>query len=229
MTSYYLNDSSTDLTALQKRLETSDLIPSQEPLLDGLDTKLAALRAAGIDSLADLRATLKSQKALTALSTASGVGPDYLRLLKRTVGGFFPKPRSLDEFDWLGSGIVSRLKKAGLTNTRKLFEAASNGAGALAKEIGADVDKLTELVTISDLCRIQWVSPKYARALLAAGHTSAAAVAEADPETLCDAIAKANKGARFYNGTVGLRDVSRLVAAAAYVPQTPDPARPNEL
>ncbi|WP_026380652.1 DUF4332 domain-containing protein [Afifella pfennigii] len=229
MTGYHLDDSSTDLAALQKRLETSDLIPSQQPLLDGLDAKLAALRAAGIHSLADLRAALKSQKALDSLSRASGVDPDYLGLLKRTIGGFFPKPRSLNEFDWLGSGIVARLKEAGLTNTQKLFEAAPNGAGALAKEIGADVEEVTELVTICDLCRIQWVSPKYARALLAAGHTRAAAIARADPETLCDAIAEANRDARFYRGAVGLRDVRRLVAAAAYVPHTPDPAHPNEL
>ncbi len=107
-------------------------------------------------------------------------------------------------------------------NTRTLFEAASDGADALAKEIGADVDDLTELVAIADLCRIQWVSAKYARALLAAGHTSAAAVAKADPETLFHAIANTNQRAKFYRGTVGLRDVKRLVAAAAYVPPTPD-------
>lgn len=222
MTSYYIDDSTTDLAALQRRLETSDLIPSQAPLLDGLDAKLAAIQALGIGSLADLRAALKSQKTLETLSTASGVNRDYLRLLKRAIGGFFPKPKSLDELDWLGRGIVSRLKQAGLTNTQKLFEAASDEPGALARDIGADVNDLAELVTIADLCRIQWVSPKYARALRAAGHTSAAAVAGADPETLFHAIAKANQGDRFYKGKVGLRDVERLVAAAAYVPQTSD-------
>ncbi|MFQ6550460.1 DUF4332 domain-containing protein [Aestuariibius sp. 2305UL40-4] len=227
MTSYYLDDSAIDLAALGQRLATSDLIPSQDPLLDGLDAKLTALRAAGIHSLADLRAALKSQKTLETLSAASGIDPDYLRLLKRAVGGFFPKPRSLDEIDWLESGLVSRLEKAGLTNTQKLFEAASKGATVLAKDLGVEESDLTDLIAISDLCRIQWVSPTYARALLATGQTGAGTVAEADPEALFHAIAKANEGARYYSGKVGLRDVRRLVAAAAYVPQAPDTAQPD--
>lgn len=219
VTRYYLDDSATDLTDLRKRLETSDLIPSQEPLLDGLDAKLTALRAAGIVSLADLRAALKSPKSLASLSTASGVDPEYLQLLKRTVSGFFPKPRPLSEFDWLESRISACLKSAGITNTQKLFDAASNGTGPLATEIGANESDLAELVAISDLCRIQWVSPKYARVILATGHNTAAAVARADPENLFHAIAEANKGGKFYKGKVGLRDVRRLVTAAAYVPR----------
>ncbi|WP_298975272.1 DUF4332 domain-containing protein [uncultured Roseobacter sp.] len=218
MTPYYLDDRATDLTELQKRLETSDLIPSQEPLLDELDTKFAALRTAGIGSLAGLRAALNSSKSLASLSTASGVDPDYLRLLKRTVGGFFPKPRSLNEIGWLERSAVSRLKAAGLTNTKKLFDAAQDGVDLLATKVGLDVADLMELAAISDLCRIQWVSPKFARALLASGHVNAASVAKADPDSLCDAIVEANKGSKFYKGKVGLRDVKRLVMAAAYVP-----------
>ncbi|MBB4265477.1 DUF4332 domain-containing protein [Roseospira visakhapatnamensis] len=220
MTRYHLDDRSIDLAALRTRLETSDLIPSQEPLLDGLDAKLTALRATELESVADLRAALKSQSSLASLSAASGVDPEYLRLLKRAVGGFFPKPRPLSDVDWLDSDIVSRLKEAGITNTQTLFDAASNGTGALATDLGADANDLSDLVAISDLCRIQWVSPKYARALLAAGHASAVTVARADPEALVQAIATANQGAKFYGGEVGLRDVRRLVAAAAYIPQT---------
>ncbi|WP_299604348.1 DUF4332 domain-containing protein [uncultured Tateyamaria sp.] len=219
MTRYYLDDNATDLTELQKRLETSDLIPSHEPLLDELDVKFAALRTAGIESLADLRTALKSSTSLASLSTASGVDPGYLQLLKRTLGGFFPKPRSMNEIDWLEGSFASRLKEAGLTNTKELFDAAQDGVDVLATKVGVDVAEVMELVAISDLCRVQWVSPKFARALLASGHINAASVAKADPESLCDAIMYANKGSKFYKGKVGLRDVRRLVAAAAYVPR----------
>lgn len=218
MTGYYLEEKSIGLGALRKRLEASDLIPSQEPLLDGLGDKMAALQEAGIASLADLRTALKTQKSLTSLSQASGVDPGYLRLLRRTVEGFFPKPRALKEFDWLDKGIVTSLENAGITNTRQVFDATCSGAGALAKEIGVDAKKLKQLVAVSDLCRIQWVSPTFARALAAAGAPSAAAVAEADPERLFQAMAKANQDAKFYKGKVGLRDVRRLVRAAAYTP-----------
>jgi hypothetical protein len=75
-----------------------------------------------------------------------------------------------------------------------------------------------ELLSISDLCRIQWVSSSFARALVAAGAADAAAVAAANPETLFEVIKKANRNAKYYKGTVGLRDVKRLVVAARYVP-----------
>ncbi len=218
MTGYYLDDEATGLDALRERLEATDLIPSQKPLLDGIEDKMTALQRAGIASVADLRAALKSKKSLATLSKTSGIDLNYLQLLRRTVNGFFPKPRALREFEWLKSSLIERLESAGIKNTRQLFEAASRDVSAFAKKTGANPKKLEEVFELSDLSRVQWVSPTFARTLVAAGVSSAAAVAKADPEALFEAIAKANQGAKFYKGKVGLRDVRRLVSAAAYVP-----------
>ena len=216
--SYYIDDNLTKLSALQKRLQNTDLIPSQEPLLEGISEKMSALGKAGIASLADLRSALKTAKSLKSLSQDSGVDAGYLQLLRRAVNGFFPKPRSLDEMDWLDRNTAAGLQKAGIKNTRQLYDAAAKGAGGLAKETGTNRKNVLDFVVIADLCRIQWVSPTFARVLVEAGFASPAEIAKADPETLFDAIAQANKGARFYKGAVGLKDVRRLVAAAAYAP-----------
>lgn len=215
---YYADDRSTDISSLQARLEDTDLIPSQIPLRDGLGEKMTALRESGIESIADLRAALKSAKSLASLSERSGVAPDYLKLLKRTVNGFFPKPRSLGEVDWLDESTVAALRKAGIRNTKQLFEATEAETADVARQTGADPEDLAELGTVADLCRIQWVSPSFARVLMAAGMVDAAAIARADAEALYAAIAEANEGAKFYKGKVGLRDVRRLVTAAGYVP-----------
>ena len=215
---YYIDDHLTGLSALQERLQNTDLIPSQEPLLEDISQKMSALRKVGIASLADLRSALKTARVLESLSQRSGVDPGYLQLLRRAVNGFFPKPRSLDEVDWLDKSTAVSLKKAGIRNTQQLFDAASEGAAGLAKETGTDQKDILDFVVISDLCRIQWVSPTFARVLVEAGFTSATAIAEADPETLFEAIAQANRDARFYKGKVGLKDVRRLVIAAAYAP-----------
>ncbi|MBD3400042.1 MAG: hypothetical protein GF399_06890 [Candidatus Coatesbacteria bacterium] len=53
--------------------------------------------------------------------------------------------------------------------------------------------------------------------LLAAGYGSPDAVAAAEPATLHAAVVEANADSRFYRGKVGLRDIRRLVAAAAYL------------
>ncbi|MCK0097428.1 DUF4332 domain-containing protein [Yoonia sp. F2084L] len=218
MTRYYLDERGTDLDALQDRLQRTDLIPSHEPLLDGLSDKLASLKKAGVTTLANLRCALKAEKSLTSLSERSGVDAGYLRLLKRTINGFIPKPRSLREMDWLGADVTACLSKAGIKNTRHVFEAACGEPAKLARNTGISPEDARDLLSISDLCRIQWVSPNFARALVAAGNADPATVAAADPETLFEAIKKANHNARFYKGTVGLRDIKRLVVAARYVP-----------
>ncbi len=218
MMRYYLDEHSTDLDALQERLRSTDLIPSQEPLLEGMAENTTSISNAGVASLADLRSALKTEKSLTLLSKNSGVDASYLRLLRRVINGFFPKPRPLKDIDWLEAGAVNNLNKAGIKNTRQLFDAASDGASELAKRTGIGQKDAQEFLAVSDLCRIQWVSPTFARVLVAAGATNAAAVAGANPEALFNAIKKANEDAKFYKGTVGLRDIKRLVAAARYVP-----------
>lgn len=215
---YYLDDYSTDLDAVRERLQSTDLIPSQEPLLDGLAEKLTSITRAGVTSLADLRGALKTEKSLASLSNSSGVDVGYLQLLRRVINGYFPKPRPLKDIDWLGVDVVNSLKKIGITNTRQLFDAASAGVTGLASRAGIDRQEAKELFAISDLCRIQWVSPSFARVLVAAGVTNAAEVAKADSEALFDAIETANLDAKFYKGKVGLRDINRLVTAATYVP-----------
>lgn len=218
MKSYYIDDSLIGLDALQDRLQSTDLIPSQKLLLDGLGQKLASIRKAGVTSLADLNIALKTENSLNSLSGNSGVDASYLRLLKRAINGFTPKPRSLKEMDWLETAVVKNLQKAGIKNTRQLFEAAVGGAAEFAANTQISLKDARELLSISDLCRIQWVSPNFARALVVVGVADAAAVAAANPDALFEAIKKANHNAEFYNGTVGLRDVKRLVAAASYVP-----------
>lgn len=214
----HIDGQAIDLAALQARLNTTDLIPSQEPLRDGMARKMSALGAAGVNTLADLQANLKTAKGLASLAERTGIDPGYLQLLRRTINGFFPKPRALREIDWLDAKTVVSLAKAGIGNTQQLYDAASQGAASLARKTGTDVKTLRAFLAIADLCRIQWVSPTFARVLVAAGMSDPADVARADPEALFQAIADANAGAKFYKGKIGLRDIRRLVTAAAYVP-----------
>jgi hypothetical protein len=218
MRSYHIDEQATDLEALQDRLQSTDLIPSQRPLLDGLAEKSTSIRKSGVASLADLRRALKTEQSLTSFSEISGVDVSYLRLLKRAINGFTPKSRPLKAFDWLDAEIVKKLNDAGIRNTRHIFEATGGVAAELARSAGISRQVALDLLSISDLCRIQWVSPSFARALVEVGAATAADVAAANPEALFEALKTANCNARFYKGTVGLRDIKRLVTAARYVP-----------
>jgi len=213
---YHIDENSTSLENLQTRLKNMDLIPSLQPLLDGLNKKMDAFKKVGIKSIADLRTRLKGKKSLLSLAEDSSINPDYLVLLRRAVEGFFPKPQPLRVFDWLDKDTVEKLDQAGIKNTKQLYEASSSGIDRLAKKAKLEKRSLSDFLTISELSRIQWVSPTFARTLVSAGFTSAAMVAAADSEFLYEAILRANDNSRFYKGKVGLRDIRRLIEAAAY-------------
>jgi len=215
---YHLDPAAMSLSDLRQRLESTDLIPSHQPLLEGIGKKFAQLEKVGVSSVEILRAKLKTAKALAATAAAARVDSEYLVLLRRVVEGFFPKPLSLRAFEWLARGTISKLENAGFTNTEELLEAAASSRASLLKTTGLKAKELAEVVSLSDLVRAQWVSPTFARVLLAAGFADTRAIASADPEELLAAVSDANAGSRFYKGKLGLRDMKRLIAAAAYVP-----------
>ena len=216
--SYYIDEGATSLDALQARLEATDLVPSHRPLLEGMAEKKGLLKGVGVQTLADLRVRLKRRQALDALAKASGIASGYLVLLRRVVEGFFPKPQPLQVFEGVEREAVVKLACIGVKNTQHLYEAVSSGVGKLAKEAGVTKGSLMELVVFSQLVRIQWVSPTFARVLVAAGFTSVAKLRCAQAKALYEAVIRANESNRFYKGTVGVRDMQRLITAAKYVP-----------
>lgn len=216
---YHINAKDVSLDDLQKRLEATDLIPSRASLLEDLAVKLKALENQGITSLADLRVTLKNPKRLTAVAEATGIDEQYLVLLRREIEGYFPKPEALNTFDWLLKGDIEKLEQNGISDAAKLYESAGTAhqRAELAKSADVSMVTLDTLAHITDLTRVQWVSPNFARMLMAAGYDSTAKVAAANAETLYEALESANAGNIYFKGKIGLRDVKRLVMAASYV------------
>jgi hypothetical protein len=218
---YHIDDGAVSLSELQQRIEATDLVPSRAPLLEDINARMRALERHGITTLAGLRHELKNARRLEALAEATGIDAQYLVLLKREVEGYFPKPFPLSEFDWLPAGEIRKLEQHGLRDSAALYEAtygAKKARAALAKTTGADPAVIEELAHLADLTRVQWLSPATARMVLAAGCDGAAGLAAADAGALCEALARANEGGRFFKGKLGLRDVKRLRRAAGYVP-----------
>lgn len=208
----------TSLDDLRARLEAIDLIPSQEPLRERIAERFALLARAGINSVVDLQSRLKSRRSVESLAADSGIDEDYLVLLRRAVQGFYPRPRPLRAFDWVDENVIAALEAAGVKNSQQLNAATEEGLAELAERAHVPVSELAPLAALCELVSVQWVSPSFARALVAAGFPSSAAVAQADPDLLCRAVATANGDGRFYKGSIGRRDISRVIDAAGYVP-----------
>lgn len=213
---YHLDFAAMSLADLEAKLERTDLIPSQRPLLDGIGKKLAALRKAGVANLEDLSAALRGAKGPSALAAESGVAEDYLVLLRRTIEGFRPKPVKLAEYPGADPRSIDALAALGILDSKALYEAASGAkaAAALAKRAGIPSASVMELLCLAGLSRIQWVGATFARVLYEAGCRSPADIAAADASTLYEAVLRANEGGARYKGKIGLRDIGRLVMLA---------------
>lgn len=211
---------SIDLDELRVRLRETDLIPSQQALIDDLDRRFALLSRAGLSNVAALRKQLETTDSLDALAERSEVDTAYLVLLRRALRGFFPKPRAFKDVRWLDDGVVASLIDAGIKNTVRFTEAASGDIAGLQQQLHLSERVLSDVTAVCDLCRVQWVSPGFAGALIAAGYRTAEALAAADPETVHSAVAKANAQSTYYNGSVGLRDIERVIHAARYASWT---------
>lgn len=207
---------STGISELRSRLEGTDLIPSQRRLLEDIEQRFALLSECGVSTIAELRSRLRNPKSILALAETSRVEADYLVLLNRAVAGFFPKPRALKAVLWLDQKVVSILHEAGIRDTDHFNKAATGSISQLERELDLKRGDLSDVAALSDLSRVQWVSPNFSGALIAAGYRSARAVASADPQALYEATAKANEESAFYKGKVGLRDIQRVVHAARY-------------
>lgn len=216
---YHIDDESVTLDDLRRRIEGTDLIPSRVPLLDGIQETMSALEAHGIGTVALLRGELRSAKRLEALAHATGIDAQYLTLLRREVESHFPKPPALSVFDWLPEDEIAKLERGGIRDTAALHARAGSPrcTAELAESTGVDAAVLESLVRFADLMRVQWVSPAVARVLVEAGCDGASKVAAADAGRLCETMARVNQGGRYFKGTIGLRDVKRLVQAAGYV------------
>lgn len=215
-----LDEQSIGLEELRVRLRETDLIPSQRPLLDDIERRFALLDQAGVSSVAQLQRQLKSPDSLNALAERSHIDAEYLVLLKRAVRGFFPKPRAFKDVHWLDQSVVSSLIDAGIKKTDQFSNAATIDISGLQRQLQLSEAAMSDVLALSDLCRVQWVSPGFAGALIAAGYRTADALAAADPDTVHEAVAAANAQSVYYNGSVGLRDIGRVVQAARYAPWT---------
>jgi len=217
--SYYLDAEKKTLEDIKKRMQETDLIPSHASLLEGLNENFEALQRSGIATLADLRKETKTTKRISSLADKTNIELQYLILLRRETGGYFPKPIPIGSFDWLPKEECKRLEEMGLKDSVLLYERldTKEKRAAFRSEMKFDMQFLDLLFSLVELSRIQWVSPKVARMLIAAGFKNSKEVANADPEMLYNSISQVNKEKSFYKMKIGLRDIKRLIKAADYV------------
>ncbi|MBT3271931.1 MAG: DUF4332 domain-containing protein, partial [Spirochaetales bacterium] len=155
-------------------------IPSRVILKESLDERFEIFKTNGIFNLKDLIAALKPRQKAEAFSNRTGLPINYLTILLREVGSYLPNPVPLAKFPGIDFAYLEHLVKQRIKNTKQLFERATtnHGVSQLSQATAIPLEKLNELVSLSDLARLYGVGPVFARIIYDAGITSVKAFAE---------------------------------------------------
>ncbi len=215
-TGYYLDLEAVSLEKLKQQLKNARLLPSQKILGEAVDERIACLQRHGIENLMQLQAALKSKSDIQLLSEATGLSVEYLTILRREVNSNQPKPIALKDFPDVDPEIVQKLFQLGVKNTLQLFPKvlSPDDRIAFSEQYQIDLAALLELTKLTDLARLKWVGPKFARLLLEAGYDTVEKVATSNDEELYATIMRVNAEKNIYAGRLGLEDLKRWVKSA---------------
>ncbi len=168
---YHINPADYTLAYLQENLLSRELIPSREPLKDGLEEIFIVLKEMEIKTIEDLLNVLKTKVKLEEFSKLSGITNEYLTLLRREVNSYLPNPVPISKFPGVSVETNSKLSQVGIKNSRHLYEQAGSQIGRrdLSDSTGISQESLKELVGLSDLARAYGVGPVFARILYDTG------------------------------------------------------------
>jgi hypothetical protein len=214
----YSRPETVSLDNLRTRIKSTDLVPSRAALLEDIDKQFEKISQMGIQTWPDLQKAMKTPKLMEAFSKETGIDLQYLVLLRREVEGYHPKPFNLKDIDWVSQAAILRLIEHGIFNSEVLFSKFGNTEqiNNYADEVGIDSDTLRYLVNLAALSRVQWVSPTTARMMIEAGYENCQKLASANGDELFEAMDRVNVAGKYFKGTIGLRDINRLIEAAKY-------------
>jgi hypothetical protein len=219
---YHMDLAQFSLDRFQKILETGHLLPSQRILGDDIPGRFSVLASMGITNLQELFDALKTKKRLEQFAEESGLDLDYLKILRRRLNIYMPKPVPFAKIPGVAPEHIERLAAVGIKHTRQLFARARSkvGRSELVEETGIPAEAMLELVKLSDVARAGYVGPIFARMLVETGADTLEKLAASSPAELHAKLLAVNEEQRLTpitNFTV--KDIASTVEIAQMLPK----------
>ena len=218
---YYIDLKEFSLKKFKWEIEDSNTLPSRKMLKDNLDERFKILNENGVFNLQDLANLLKTPKKAREFAEKSGLPEDYLLILRREVNSYTPKPVNLDKFPGVEEETLIKLKSAGIKTSLHLFKRVKTPEDRekLTAELGIDNGELLELTKLTEMVRIKWVGPVFARIFLDSGTDTVQKVSEADANKFYKKLVEINREKHYTKSNFTLSDVELCVKVAGMVPK----------
>jgi predicted flap endonuclease-1-like 5' DNA nuclease len=168
---YHIDLTKYSLNKFKHSLQTRALIPSRLSLKDDLDARFSILEDHGITNLKELIDALKTKPKIEQFSKETGLSIDYLTLLRREANSYLPNPTRLDKFPGVGAQDLEKLAALGIVNTRQLLKETKTKEQREHLSQGTEIplERVNEIVSLSDLSRVYGVGPVFARLIYDVG------------------------------------------------------------
>ena len=168
---YHIDLEKYSLRKFKLSLQKRDMIPSRVILKEQIEERFEILKNNGINNLKILINDLKTPKKIETFSKRSGLSINYLTILKREANSYLPNPIRLKNFPGIESEDVKTLEDIGIKNSKQLFNKGKNSEerNRLSQLTGIPIERLNELVSMSDLARLYGVGAVFARIIYDVG------------------------------------------------------------
>lgn len=218
---YYLDFQNYPLHTWQEELKKASLLPSRQILKEDLDARFNILSRKGISNLQELMDALKTSRKVREFASQTGLPEDYLLVLRREVLSLKPGPVKLSKLPGVKPELVEKLEAAGIKTTLELFKRAktSQDRDELGEEVGLRREEILELAKLSDLSRIKWVGPVFARMFLEAGMDSVKKVSEADASEFYAELVNINQNHKHTKARFVENDLVMCIEFAKKLPE----------
>ncbi|WP_321422849.1 DUF4332 domain-containing protein [uncultured Methanobacterium sp.] len=218
---YHIDLKKIPLNEFMEEIKNSELLPSRKILKNHLNERFKILKKNKVENLQDLANLLKTPKKTRIFAEKSGLPEDYLLILRREVNSYTPNPVNLDKFPGVEEETLNKLKNAGIKTSIHLFKQVktSEDREKLTSELGIEDVVLLELTKLTDMVRIKWVGPVFARIFLDSGTDTLQKVSEADAKTLYEKLVEINREKHYTKSKFTLSDVELCVKIAGMVPK----------
>lgn len=132
-----------------------------------------------------------------------------------------PRPVNLEKFPGVREKTVLKLKKVGIKNTLNLFERVKTprGRAELADQLDINPDEIMDLTKLTDLSRVKWVGPIFARIFLDSGTDTVDKLAKAAAQPLYKKLVAINQEKKYINARFVETDVQLCVDFARKIPK----------
>ena len=190
---YVIDTAQIKIADYKELLKTQTLLPSRQILLNNIDENVSRLQSQGIETVSDLLRALASPAKIAELAEKSAIPANYLKILKREAGTLKPKRVLLRDFPDVDPALIESLRKQNISTASDYMQSG--------------LDENDELYCLCTLSQINGVGPNAARMLYNAGYHTPGAVAAANANTMLDRISADNAAHRYYQGTLGEKDM----------------------